>query len=226
MPWRQRRFLRSQLHFPGWLLAGRGVGGHLLTRPRSLLSPRSRELCSSLGSCEHAHVSQLLWVTVPCEVRVENWSPGPGPVTAPTIYLPTPGAQLLHGASGVTSICPHRLLLKVNNLGAVFCWEWYFFQHQRPFLWPRSHFCYLIFFFSIFTDAFGHVDCKQIGLKGIFFSFKMFSTFLFRERASVCVCVCVCDGKSIHFQRPIHAFFSCSNFILYIFTQILDFTSF
>ena len=49
-------------------------------------------------------------------------------------------------------------------------------------------FCYLIFFFSIFTDAFGHVDCKQIGFKGIFFLLKCFLRS-YLEREHVCVCV-------------------------------------
>lgn len=72
---------------------------------------------------------------------------------------------------------------------------------------------YLIFFFRIFIDAFGHMDCKQIGLKGIFFSFKMFSTFLF---GVLCVCVMVnpytFKGLSMHFFLVVFFFFIFSLF--------------
>ena len=69
-----------------------------------------------------------------------------------------------------------------------------------------------IFFFRIFIDAFGHMDCKQIGLKGIFFLLKCFLHSYLEG------CVCVCDGKSIHFQRPIHAFFLVVFFFFILFS--------
>ena len=58
----------------------------------------------------------------------------------------------------------------------------------------------------------------QIGLREFFF-FNAFYNLIW----SVCVCVCVCSGKSKYFQRPIHAFFSCSIFLFFILFSFLSF---
>ena len=51
---------------------------------------------------------------------------------------------------------------------------------------------------------------NKLDLREFFFLLKCFLR-------SYLECVCVCDGESIHFQRPIRAYFSCSIFLFYTF---------